>query len=96
MTSIRCSALLFILAATLVSASAERIKRPPPDEAQLARIAVEDAMTDGSLQTGDIIVTTKGFVRFLGMKPDGSFDFAVVDDPLAQEKHREHRARLPK
>jgi hypothetical protein len=52
--------------------SAEGIKRPPPDEAQLARIAVEDAMNDGSLQTGDIIVTTKGFVRFLGMKPDGS------------------------
>jgi hypothetical protein len=96
MTSIRCSALLFILAAASVSASAQRIKRPPPDEAQLARIAVEDAMTDGSLQTGDIIVTTKGFVRFLGMKPDGSLDFAVVDDPLTQEKHREHRARRPK
>jgi hypothetical protein len=93
MTSIRSSALLFILAFTSASASAERIKRPPPDEAQLARIAVEDAMNDGSLQTGDIIVTTKGFVRFLGMKPDGSFDFAVVDDPLAQEKQREHRSK---
>jgi hypothetical protein len=53
-------------------------------------------MNDGSLQKGDIIVTTKGFVRFLGMKPDGSFDFAVVDDPLAQEKQREHQARRAK
>ena len=61
MTSIRCSALLFILAAISVSASAQRIKRPPADEAQLARIAVEDAMNDGSLQPGDIIATTKEF-----------------------------------
>ena len=96
MTLIRCSALLFILAAISVSASAQRIKRPPPDEAELARIAIEDSMNDGSLQPGDIIATTKGFVRFLGMKPDGSFDFAVVDDPLAREKQREHQARRPK
>jgi hypothetical protein len=96
MTSIRCSALIFIVATFSISASAERIKRPPPDEAELARIAVEGAMNDGSLQPGDIIATTKGFVRFLGMKPDGSFDFAVVDDPLAREKQQAPQTRRSK
>jgi hypothetical protein len=96
MTPIQWLALLFIVAAISFSASAQRIEQPPPDEAELARIAVEDAMNDGSLQPGDIIATGKGFVQFLGMKPDGSFDFAVVDDPLGREKQQGRQPRQPK
>jgi len=76
-------ALLLMFPAT---AFAERIKRPPPSEAELARIAVDEAMNDGSLQIGDIIATGKGYVRFRGVKADGSYDFESVGNPWSQEK----------
>jgi hypothetical protein len=78
-----CLALLLMVP---LAASAERIKRPPPSEAELARIAVDDAMNDGSLQIGDIIATGKGYVRFRGVKADGSSDFEIVEDPWFREK----------
>ena len=74
-------ALLLMFPAT---AFAERIKRPPPSEAELARIAVDEAMNDGSLQI--IIATGKGYVRFRGVKADGSYDFESVGNPWSQEK----------
>ena len=72
-----------LLAALASMASAQRIKRPPPNEAELARRAVNDAMNDGSLQPGDIIVTAKGFVRFRGVKDNGEFEFEAINDPLS-------------
>ena len=78
-----CLALLLMVP---LAASAERIKRPPPSEAELARIAVDDAMNDGSLQIGDIIATGKGYVRFRGVKADGSSDFEIVENPWSREK----------
>jgi hypothetical protein len=68
-----------------LAASGERIKRPPPSEAELARIAIDQAMNDGSLQIGDIIATGKGYVRFRGLKADGTYDFEGVSNPFFQE-----------
>ena len=68
------------------AAFAERIKRPPPSEAELARIAIDEAMNDGSLQVGDIIATGKGYVRSRGVKADGSYDFESVGNPWSQER----------
>ena len=68
------------------AAAAERIKRPPPNETELARIAIDEAMNDGSLQVGDIIATGKGYVRFRGVKADGSYDFESVGNPWSPEK----------
>ncbi|TMJ48850.1 MAG: hypothetical protein E6G85_23160 [Alphaproteobacteria bacterium] len=69
---------------TFPLAAFERIKRPPPIETELARIAVDEAMNDGSLQI--IIATGKGYVRFRGVKADGSYDFESVGNPWSQEK----------
>ena len=74
-----------LLAATLLlsiaAASAERIKRPPPDEADLARRASDEAMND-DLRRGDIVSTDHGFLQLRGVKQDGSYDFAPVANPL--------------
>jgi hypothetical protein len=83
------TAIKFYIALLLIlplAASAERIKRPPPDDTELARIAVDDAMNDGSLQIGDIIATGRGYVRFRGVKADGSHDFERVSNPWSPEK----------
>ena len=74
-------ALLLVLP---LGAAAERIKRPPPSETELARIAIDEAMNDGSLQIGDIIATGKGYVRFRGVKADGSYEFESVGNPWSQ------------
>jgi hypothetical protein len=76
-----------------LAASAERIKRPPPSEAELARIAIDQAMNDGSLQIGDIIATGKGYVRFRGLKADGSYDFESVGNPWSQTKQPRQEPR---
>jgi hypothetical protein len=68
------------------AASADRIKRPPPSESELARIAIDEAMNDGSLQVGDIIATGKSYLRFRGVKADGSYDFENVGNPWSPEK----------
>lgn len=69
---------LFFLIST---ASAERIKRPPPDQSELARQASDEAMND-NLRKGDIISTDHGFLQMRGVKQDGTFDFAPVANPL--------------
>ena len=83
-----CAVLLFFF---LASVSAQRIQQPPPDANELARIALDQAMNDGSLQPGDIIATSKGFLRFLGMRNDGSFAFEPVRAPFSQEPPRKKR-----
>jgi hypothetical protein len=83
-------ALLFMFP---LAASAERIKRPPPNEAEFARIAIDEAMNDGSLQIGDIIATGKDYVRFRGVKADGSYDFESVGNPWSQTKQPRQEPR---
>ena len=77
----RISALVAVtLAASILCASAERIKRKPPDA---ERVASEQAMNDGGLRRGDIISTDHGFLQLRGLKADGSYDFAPVSNPLS-------------
>jgi hypothetical protein len=71
-----------VLWQSISTASAERIKRAPPDDAELARLASEQAMNDGYLHKGDIISTHRGFLQLRGIKEDGSYDFAPVPNPL--------------
>ena len=74
----------FLIAVVLLhSASAERIKREPPDDAELARIASDQAMNHGDLRKGDIISTHRGFLQLRGLKEDGTYDFAPVPNPLS-------------
>lgn len=68
------------------TASAERIKRQPPNEKEAARIASEQALNDGNLQRGDIVSTDRGFFEFRGMAQDGSFEFAPIPDPFSAKK----------
>jgi hypothetical protein len=70
-----------MLLLSIAPASAERIKRPPPDEADLARRASDEAMND-DLRRGDIVSTDHGFLQLRGVKQDGSYDFAPVANPL--------------
>jgi hypothetical protein len=76
-----------------LAASAERIKQPPPNEAELARIAIDQAMNDGGLQIGDIIATGKGYLRFRGLKTDGTYDFESVGNPWSQTKQPRQEPR---
>ena len=62
-------------------ASAERIKRKPPDEATLARLASDQVINDGGLRRGDIISTDRGFFQLRGLKADGSYDFVSIANP---------------
>jgi DMSO/TMAO reductase YedYZ molybdopterin-dependent catalytic subunit len=81
-----CAALALLSIAS--AASAERIKRPAPDADERARMALDHAMNDGSLQPGDIITTPKGFLRFRGITNEGSYEFEPVRDPTYQEQTR--------
>ena len=65
------------------AASAERIKRKPPDGSERARIASDQAMKDGDLRREDIISTDQGFLLFRGWKLDGTYDFAPVPNPFS-------------
>jgi hypothetical protein len=76
---------IFVFQFTL-TASAERIKRKPPDEKEAARIASEQALNDGNLQKGDIVSTDRGFFEFRGMTQDGNFEFVPVPNPLSAKK----------
>jgi hypothetical protein len=69
-----------------VAASAERIKRKPPNETESARIASDQAMSDGMLRQGDVVATDRGFFQFRGLAPDGSSDFVAVPNPLSTSK----------
>jgi hypothetical protein len=72
---------------SISTTSAERIKRAPPDNAELDRLAADQAMNDGDLRSGDIISTHRGFLLFRGMKADGSYDFAPVANPFLPGKY---------
>jgi hypothetical protein len=72
---------------------AERIKRRPPTDAELGRLASENVMNDGILRKGDVISTDRGFFVFLREKPDGSYDFAPVPNPLFAVKQSSGRSR---
>ena len=67
------------------AASAERIKRPPPDDTELPRLASDQVMND-DLRKGDIISTDHGFLQFRGLKADGSSDFVPIANPLSAGK----------
>jgi hypothetical protein len=81
-------AALFALALlqAVASASAERIKRKPPTDSEAARLASEQAMSDGTLHVGDMIATDRGFFQFRGFAPDGRSDFMPVPNPLSSAK----------
>ena len=60
-----------------------RIKKKPPTPAEAERIASDMAMSDGSLQKGDIVATDRGFFLFRGLGADGiTNDFVPVPNPL--------------
>jgi hypothetical protein len=80
-----------VLSQGIFAASAERIKRKPPDDAELARLATDQAMNDGILRKGDIISTDRGFLQLRGLKEDGSYDFAPVPNPLSTTKQAPRR-----
>jgi hypothetical protein len=76
-----------VIASDGVSAEMGRIKRPPPDASELARIASETAMNDSLLQKGDIVVTDRGFFVFRGVGADGyTFEFSPVPNPASVGK----------
>jgi hypothetical protein len=82
---------LFLFTAVIVfqltvTASAERIKRKPPNDKEAARIASEQALNDGNLQKGDIVSTDQGFFEFRGLAQDGSFEFVPIPNPLSAKK----------
>jgi hypothetical protein len=76
----------FALLQFTLSASAERIKRKPPTEIEAARIASDQAMSDGTLHKGDVVATDRGFFQFRGLASDGSPDFLPVPNPLSPSK----------
>mgnify|MGYP001290745093 CR=1 FL=1 len=79
------AAVIFALQLTL-SASAERIKRAPPNEKEAARVASEQALNDGNLQKGDIVSTDHGFFEFRGVMQDGRFEFVPIPNPVGAPK----------
>ena len=78
----------FALVQSTFDASAERIKRKPPTAIEAARIASDQAMSDGTLQLGDVIATDRGFFQLRGLAPDGSSEFLAVPNPLSPSKDR--------
>jgi hypothetical protein len=75
-----------VLLQSVCDASAERIKRKPPGDAELANLASDEAMNDGILRKGDIISTNQGFLELRGLKEDGSYDFVPIPNPLLPVK----------
>jgi hypothetical protein len=73
-----------LIAISLASeASALERIRSKPTAAEAARIASDLAMTDSSLQKGDIISTDRGFFVYRGVGADGyTNDFVPVANPL--------------
>jgi hypothetical protein len=75
--------LILVVFQTASGASAlERIKKKPT-AAEADRAASDQAMTDSSLQKGDIVSTDRGFFVYRGVGADGyTNDFVPVANPL--------------
>lgn len=73
---------VLIIALTGGPALAERIKRKPPNDQELARLASENVLNDGTLIPGDIVSTDRGFFLFRGLSPDGTGVFTAVQNPV--------------
>jgi hypothetical protein len=80
--------LAFVLLQSPVAAFADRIKRKPPTDIEAARLASDQAMSDGMLRVGDVIATDRGFFQFRGYAPDGSPDFSSIPNPFAAPHKR--------
>jgi hypothetical protein len=78
--------IIVVLLQSIFAAFAERVKRKPPDDAERARLASDQAMNDGILRKGDIISTDHGFLQLRGLKEDGSYEFSPVPNPLSTVK----------
>jgi hypothetical protein len=78
--------LLAMQLTSVVGATAERIKRKPPEETERARLASEQVLEDDDLRKGDIISTDHGFFQIRGLNADGSYDLTPVPNPLSQVK----------
>jgi hypothetical protein len=78
--------LLAMQLTSVVGATAERIKRKPPEETERARLASEQVLEDGDLRKGDIISTDHGFFQIRGLNANGSYDLTPVPNPLSQVK----------
>ena len=64
----------------------ERIKKKPPTATEAERIASDAAMTDSSLQKGDIVSHTAAFSS-TAASADGSLnDFAPVANPFVRSR----------
>ena len=64
-----------------------RIKKKPPTPAEAERIASDMVMNDGSLKSGDIVSTDRGFFLYRGLGPDGyTGDFVRVPNPLPSSR----------
>lgn len=68
------------------AAPAEQIKKKPLDDAERARIALDQAMNDANLRKGDIISTQRGFLQLRGLNEDGTYDFTPIANPLVVVK----------
>jgi hypothetical protein len=76
-----------VMAPNVAVSETGRIKRKPPDAAEIERIASETAMNDSLLRQGDIVATDRGFFVFRGLGPDGyTFEFSPVPNPASVGK----------
>jgi hypothetical protein len=78
-----------ILLVSVLGATAEWLKRRPPDEADRARLASEQVLNDGDLRPRDIISTDRGFFQLRGLNADGSYDLTPVRNPLSHSKGKD-------
>jgi hypothetical protein len=89
----RFAVLIAVVLLLPFAAFAERIKRRPPTETEAARIASDQAMSDGMLEIGDVVVTDRGFFQFLGLAPDGRSEFLAVPNPLLPFREKSRRSK---
>jgi hypothetical protein len=66
-----------------VANARNRTADPPPSEVEDAEVADQRAMNDPSLQPGDIVATSRGFLIFVGRDKDErrTSDFLPVPNP---------------
>jgi hypothetical protein len=86
----RVFAVIVLCSALMGTSSAQehgRLKRKPPSSSEADRIASELVMNDSLLQKGDIVVTNRGYLMFLGVAADGyTYEFTPVPSPLGTSK----------